>query len=599
MKLPLSPELLSDIRALDERGLFARLPSPGNGVQTPGMLIISGTGAGDFLQGQLTSDIDSLAVGAGQPSARVTRKGMLTHLITAHRLEGAEERFVLLTDGNAAAALADDLEQFLFSDDITIRDLTSDREWLLLEGPLAAEIAGAAWGPIAGSDWHELSAHEIRRFERAGLPSGCLVARQTLSDAAGFLVAAPSADGAAAILTERMTGFADEAGLARPGGDSLVKILDIRRIEAGVPRVGVDMVSGKQLLPETGLETKIADYDKGCYLGQEVIARIRTYGSTARALRALILRSADDSALLNLPDPGSKIITTEGKTIGHFGSACWSPVHAAPLALAFLTRKWRTPGERLTLQGKRFDFTADVALAEPAPVLDDGEALYERAIDHFAERRDAEAIADLEDALRINPSFTDAYEALGVILGRSERFDEAIRLFRTLEEIAPDEPMVNTNLSLYYMKLGDKEAAEIEMAKGTTKRFKLLADEDSEQKRQQEQREDAERKLAMFAEVLEIDSEDPLALGGMGSALYALDRFAEAEPYLSRACKKQPDNASLFLARGKALEKLGEPDHARAVYSVGIAAASRKGSLMPLGEMEKRVRLLDAATRAS
>ena len=80
----------------------------------------------------------------------------------------------------------------------------------------------------------------------------------------------------------------------------------------------------------------------------------------------------------------------------------------------------------------------------------------------------------LADALRLEPTFADAYELIGVILGRAGRYHEAIDFFRRLEEVAPEEPMVHTNLSLYYMKIGDRTQAEEEAAKATTKQFRTV-----------------------------------------------------------------------------------------------------------------------------
>jgi len=86
--------------------------------------------------------------------------------------------------------------------------------------------------------------------------------------------------------------------------------------------------------------------------------------------------------------------------------------------------------------------------------------LHDRAIRLFAEQHDDKAVELLMEALRLDPAFADGYEALGMSMGRTGRFHEAIDIFKRLEEVAPDEPMVHTNLSLYYMKLGDKQAAE-------------------------------------------------------------------------------------------------------------------------------------------
>ena len=201
--------------------------------------------------------------------------------------------------------------------------------------------------------------------------------------------------------------------------------------------------------------------------------------------------------------------------------------------------------------------------------------------------------------MRLDPSFSDAYEALGVILGRSERYHEAIDIFKRLEEVAPKEPMVHTNLSLFYMKIGDKEAAEVELAKGTVKRFGEIANQkDMERKLAEEiqkRKEDAIRKKGMFQEVIEIDAEDPIALFGLGNAHATLEEFAPAETAYAKATQVQPDNSAVYLAHGKVLEKLERLEQAMAVYETGMQVASKKGDLMPLKEMEHRLLLLRSA----
>jgi len=224
--------------------------------------------------------------------------------------------------------------------------------------------------------------------------------------------------------------------------------------------------------------------------------------------------------------------------------------------------------------------------------------LHERAVLDFSQGRDDEAVTRLEEALRLDPSHAESYEALGVILGRNEKFHEAIDIFKRLEEVAPLEPMVHTNLSLFYMKLGDKEEAERQMARSTEKRFLGLDDTRAHQEQaaleEENRRADAERKAAMFGEVLEIDPDDPLALMGLGNALAVLEDFAAAEPHLARACTMQKDNSAAFAAHGKVLERLGREADAAEVYRHGVDVASRKGDLMPLREMEHRLLMLDA-----
>jgi tetratricopeptide (TPR) repeat protein len=224
--------------------------------------------------------------------------------------------------------------------------------------------------------------------------------------------------------------------------------------------------------------------------------------------------------------------------------------------------------------------------------------LYDRAIRVFANGEEEEALGFLEEALRIDPGFADGYEVLGVILGRKGWYHEAIDIFKRLEEFAPHEPMVNTNLSLYYMKLGDKQIAEDHSAIAAQKSMRLGRIKEgataSDVAREQElsRRKDAERKRGMFQQVLDFDPVDPIALFGMGSALSTLGEMALAAGFLERASQVDKNNSAVYLAWGKCLESLQRNEEAMNVYNKGVTIASTRGDLMPLKEMEHRVLLL-------
>jgi tetratricopeptide (TPR) repeat protein len=223
--------------------------------------------------------------------------------------------------------------------------------------------------------------------------------------------------------------------------------------------------------------------------------------------------------------------------------------------------------------------------------------MYEHAIRTFAGGKEKEALGLLEKTLTMDPTLTDAYEAVGVILGRAGRFEEAISTFERLEEIAPDEPMVNTNLSLYYMKLGNKVRAEENAAKARRKslvRASARGDTGQEEAALQKERREAERKRDMFSKVLEIDPEDPIALFGLGNAFSLLEKWEKAEESYARAMTVQANNSAILLARGKALERLGRHGEALAVYKEGLEVASRRGDMAPLREIENRLSLLEA-----
>jgi len=222
-----------------------------------------------------------------------------------------------------------------------------------------------------------------------------------------------------------------------------------------------------------------------------------------------------------------------------------------------------------------------------------------RAIRAVLEGDVAESVELLEEVLRIDPTFADAYEAVGVIFGRSGKFHEAIDVFQRLAEVVPDEPMVDTNLSLYFMKLGDKARAEDYSAKALQKNMAKAAGSSvtaaaMAASQSQQRKNDALRKKGMFEQVLAFDPEDSIALFGAGNALFVLEDWEGAADYLQRASAADKNNAAVFLAHGKALEKLERGDEALAVFKAGMDVASRRGDLMPLNEMVQRVLLLEA-----
>ena len=374
---------------------------------------------------------------------------------------------------------------------------------------------------------------------------------------------------------------------------------DWLRIEAGRPAAGREYLPGKTPLPQTGLEAHVVSTTKGCYLGQEVVARLRTYGSVPRALRGLVFTDASVAAPPAFPTPGADLIIAEGETVGTWASSGLSVVWSAPVSLALLDREHRTPGTELHVAVGDQLLAAQVILLplyQAADQRQKAQSLHDRAVHLFSGGDNVQPVALLEEALRLDPERRDSREALGVILGRSGRYHEAIDVFRQLEEIAPDEPMVHTNLSLFYMKLGDREEAERQRALATTKRLNVVtgtvATADHEAALVEQRRRDARRKRDMFSEVLALDPSDGLALMGLGNALVDLDDLEGAAEHLGRACSVLKDNSALFASLGKVQEKLGRSRDAAATYRQGMVVASRRGDLMPLREMEHRLLML-------
>jgi folate-binding protein YgfZ len=135
-------------------------------------------------------------------------------------------------------------------------------------------------------------------------------------------------------------------GAAKSGGgrECGAEAFEIARIEAGIPRFGADMDETINPL-EAGLETRAISFSKGCYIGQEVISRIRTYSEVAKALRGL--RLADD--LKSLPKKGDKLFH-DGKEAGFITSATVSPRLKANIALGYVKREMNQLGTELMLR---------------------------------------------------------------------------------------------------------------------------------------------------------------------------------------------------------------------------------------------------------
>jgi tetratricopeptide (TPR) repeat protein len=200
-------------------------------------------------------------------------------------------------------------------------------------------------------------------------------------------------------------------------------------------------------------------------------------------------------------------------------------------------------------------------------------------------------------AIEVEPGLIEAYEALGVILSRHEQFTEAIEMMEQVLALEPAHVLAHTNLSVFYMKLGDKEKAEEEKAKATMAAFSKRAKEsglampDFEAERRKKEQATLER-IEMFREALKFSPEDPLGNFGLGSALLELKRFGEAIEPFEKTLKAQPKHSVAYLSLGKSLEGAGELHKAQNIYQNGIEVAAAKGDLMPLKELQARLESL-------
>jgi tRNA-modifying protein YgfZ len=274
-----------------------------------GKLLFKGPEAAEYLQGQLTNDIEALDAGEGCYAALLDRKGHMQADMRVLRL--AADEILVDTEAGALPAARRHLEMYKVGREVEVEDVTEARALLSLIGPRSAELSGAP--PLPEHACEPLSVDGVE----------C----RAVGTALGIDLIAAAED------AERLRAALTEAGAVEVSADAV----EILRIEAGTPRFGAEMDSST-MPAEAGIVEAVVNFEKGCYIGQETVARLHYRGKPNRHLRGLRL-SAPTA-------PGAALLAGE-KALGRVGGSCVSPVHG-PIALAIVRRE-AEPGAELTV----------------------------------------------------------------------------------------------------------------------------------------------------------------------------------------------------------------------------------------------------------
>lgn len=308
-----------------------------------GALRFAGPDRRQWLQGQVTNDVQRLPDGAWNEAAMLNLQG---HVLAWMRLFALPDALLADLPAVIVTATAQTLDRYLIMEKVEIEDATGDWRLFSIQGPRAAEAVRAA----TGVDAVPLAPHTLTVQEGPG-GAPLIVARATQTGESGFdLFAAAEV---AALLWARLSEAVRGVG-GRPAGWEALNTL---RVEAGLPWWGHEL--DPAIVPlEARLERAIS-MTKGCYLGQEIIARIDARGQVNNLLGGLRLKS--DA----LPVPGSPILGGE-KRIGRVTTAVRSPALGASIALAFLRREWTEPGRPVLIEAKGARVPAQV---QPLPFV--------------------------------------------------------------------------------------------------------------------------------------------------------------------------------------------------------------------------------------
>lgn len=252
-----------------------------------GLIVVSGKEAVPFLDGMVTNDMKTLEGGS---SMRVAFPNAQGRLLGVARVQRRGDRFLFETEDATREKLYQNLFRFTFAGEFFVADVSEDLAYFEIFGPKQD-----VFNPNASDKWSGSVVFEL------GHGAGYFIPRD---DAAKFRAFLTHENGCVVIDNE---------------------LYETLRIEAGIPNYGVDM-DETTIVPEVGLDEMIS-YTKGCYVGQEIIARIHFRGHVAKQLTGLVA---------DAPVTSGTELAVDGKNAGKIASTTFSPKLDKHIALAFV-----------------------------------------------------------------------------------------------------------------------------------------------------------------------------------------------------------------------------------------------------------------------
>ena len=290
-------------------------------------LVLTGADRTRLLNGQVTNNVKDLAVGKGCYAALVTNKGKMVSDLNIYLLP---DEILLDFEPGLSTKISERFNSYIIADDVQVIDAAPHYGMVSVQGPKAwmvVEKLGLEFA-LPAKPFHSTRVKDETLGELY-----CM--NQARTGTNGFDLFVPINSMAA--VTDKLIAGARELG----GGPCGWVALETARMEAGIPRFGAEM-DETNLPPETGLESTAISYTKGCYIGQEIIARIRTYGQVAKALRGL--QFADSAS--ELPRKGDKLFHGD-KEVGYVSSAVHSPTLNDNIGMGYVRREYNAVGTEL------------------------------------------------------------------------------------------------------------------------------------------------------------------------------------------------------------------------------------------------------------
>jgi folate-binding protein YgfZ len=327
---------LGEYRALHDTAGFLDLSFRGR-------ICLTGADRVRFLHGQVTNEIKGLESGTGCYAALTNAKGRMQADLNIYNLTN---ELLLDLEPGLTSLVSGRLEKYIVADDVQIIDVGPLYGLLTVQGPRAGAImlgvelfrdAGTLYKPFT---WLQVADPALGEI---------YVMNQPRLGTRGFALFVPTA--ALTAVAEQLQQRVKAVGGRCCGWHAFETV----RVEAGIPRFGIDM-DETNFPQECGIEARAVSYTKGCYIGQETLNRIHTMGHVNRQLVGLRL----NDELVQLPTKGDKLFLT-GKEVGHITSAVNSPLLNSKIALGYVRKDANEIGKELILKQAGAETTARVA----------------------------------------------------------------------------------------------------------------------------------------------------------------------------------------------------------------------------------------------
>jgi folate-binding protein YgfZ len=281
-----------------------------------GKIRVVGEDRARFLHAMTTNHIQQLAPGTGCYAFFLTAQGRI--LADVNVLRPVPDSFLLDTEPQTLQKVRAHLDSFVIADDVELQDLTPSLATIAVEGPESSAVLRAIGVPA------------IEDHYGANMEWGtALIARLNITGSSGFFIIAPAAEKPALIQKIETAGVV-------PADEEAFRIV---RLEHGKPRYGEDI--GERYLAQEANQPHALHFQKGCYLGQEVVERLRSRGLITRVLKQLEIDG-------RVPPQAGTRLHAGSVPAAEITSAAYSPRLAKVVALAYVKVQYAIPGTELT-----------------------------------------------------------------------------------------------------------------------------------------------------------------------------------------------------------------------------------------------------------